>query len=285
MQLYALDNSTPILASKAEKSKDYSCPECLSLVRVRGGPTRQTHFYHLSLPRHCRQHEKSQEHIQMQLKLLALIASEDSQMECQFPGIRRIADIAWNSKKLIFEIQCSPISFEEVQCRILDYASIGYEVIWILHDKQFNQKNLSAAESFLRNHPCYFTNIDETGYGVVYDQFEVLKEHRRLFKGPPLIVSLDLFSRLPTMAPPDAALPQTVVSRFTKWKCYTQGDLLHRLLKEGNLSSAVKKMLAIEKQILEGNSDSLNRLPLKRLIASSYRFVVDDLMKKLSRPF
>lgn len=283
MQLYALDHLTPVLAGKAEKSKDYTCPECLSPVRVRGGPSRQFHFYHLSLPKQCHQHEKSQEHIQLQLKLLDLIASEDAQMECPFPEIKRIADVAWNSKKLVFEIQCSPISLEEVQCRMLDYVSIGYEVIWVLHDKQFNQKNLSAAESFLRNHPCYFTNIDETGYGIVYDQFEVLKDHQRLFKGPPLIVSLDLFARLPTMAPPDVALPQSVLRRFTNWKCYMQGDLLHRLLKEGNLSNAVKKMVTVESEILEGNTAAPNRLPLKRLIVSSYRFIIDYLMKKLSR--
>ena len=60
MQLYALDQNQPILASKAEKSKDYICPECLSAVRIRGGPSRQIHFYHLSLPKQCRQHEKSE---------------------------------------------------------------------------------------------------------------------------------------------------------------------------------------------------------------------------------
>jgi competence protein CoiA len=284
MQLYALDNTTPVLVDKAEKSKDYICPECLSPVRVRGGPSRQIHFYHLSLPKQCRQHEKSQEHIQLQLKLLNLIASADVQIECSFPKIRRIADVAWNSKKVVFEIQCSEISLGEAQCRVLDYVSIGYQVVWILHDKQFNQKNLSAAESFLRNIPCYFTNIDKTGYGIVYDQFEVLKDHQRLFKGPPLVVSLDLFSRMPTMTLPDATLPQTVLRRFTNWKCYMQGDLLHRLLKEGNLSNAVKKMLTVESQILEGNAVRPNRLPLKRLIASSYRFVIDYLLKKLTRP-
>jgi competence protein CoiA len=282
MQLYALDNSTPIAANKAEKSKKYVCPECLTPVRLRGGPSRQTHFYHLSLPKQCRQHEKSQEHIQLQLKLRDLIASDDVQIECQFPVIRRIADLAWNSKKLIFEIQCSPISLEEAQCRILDYATIGYEVIWVLHDKRFNQKNLSAAESFLRKTPCYFTNMDKTGFGIVYDQFEVLKNHQRLFKGPPLVVSLDLFSRLPAMAPPDIVLPQVVLSRFIHWKCYMQGDLLHRLLKEGNLSSSVKKMVSIEDRILKGNANALKRLPLSKLVASSYRFAIDYLIKKLS---
>ena len=283
MQLYALDASAPVLASSAERNKDYICPECLAAVRVRGGPSRQIHFYHLALPKQCRQHEKSQEHVQLQLKLLNLIGS-DAQIESPFPAIRRIADVAWPSKKLIFEVQCSPISLEEVQCRVLDYTSIGYEIVWILHDQRFNQTNLSAAERFLRDIPCYFTNIDKTGYGIIYDQFEILKDHQRLFKGPPLIVSPHLFTHLPSMAPPDTSLPQSLSDRFTKWKCYMQGDLLHRLLKEGNLSHSVKKMLSIESQVLDQKATPSGKLPLKSLIANSYRHAINYLLKILSRP-
>ncbi|MGC2594697.1 MAG: competence protein CoiA family protein [Rhabdochlamydiaceae bacterium] len=281
MQLYALDSGSPIPASKAEKGKDYICPECASSLRVRGGPTRQTHFYHLSLPKQCRQHEKSEEHIQLQLKLLELVTT-DSQMECPFPAIRRVADVAWHAKKLIFEIQCSPISLEEVQCRILDYTSIGYEVIWILHENQFNQKNLSAAENFLRNTPCYFTDVDETGYGTIYDQFEVIKDHKRLFKGPPLTVSFDKFARIPLIAPYDLALPKAVAGRFTNWKCYMEGDLLHRLLKEGTLSQSVKNMLNIENRILKGDEAEVEKLPLNKLVANSYRSFINYILKKLT---
>jgi competence protein CoiA len=185
MQLYALDQGKPLFASDAEKGKSYQCPECNAPVRVRGGPSRQIHFYHPVLPKKCRQHEKSQEHIRLQWKLFELFGPSESQIECPFPTIGRIADVVWHPKKLIFEIQCSPIPLEEVQCRILDYNLAGYEVVWILHDKQFNKKNLSAAEHFLRNIPCYFTNIDKTGFGIVYDQFEVIKNYKRMFKGPP----------------------------------------------------------------------------------------------------
>jgi competence protein CoiA len=284
MQLYALDNTSLVLAGIAEKGKDYTCPECASKVRVRGGPARQTHFYHLSLPKQCRQHEKSQEHIQLQLKLLDLFGAHDAQIECPFPAIGRIADVAWHSKKIVFEIQCSPISLEEVQCRVHDYTRAGYEVVWILHDKQFNQKKLAAAESFLRGVPCYFTNIDKTGGGIVYDQFEVIKSGQRRFKGPPLTVKVDLFSRLPSFTPPDIVLPQTVSDRLKKWKCYVQGDLLERLLKEGNLFRGVQKMISIEKEILEENKAQPQRLPLPQLIAKCYRSLIDLLLKKLSRP-
>jgi competence protein CoiA len=282
MQLYALDSGSPVSVEKAEKGRDYLCPECLSPVRIRSGPLRQIHYYHLSLPQQCRQHEKSQEHIHLQLKLLNLIGPTDVQIECQFPAIRRIADVAWHAKKLVFEIQCSPISLEEVQCRVLDYTTAGYEVIWILHEKQFNQKNLCSAESFLRNIPCYFTDIDEARQGIVYDQFEVIKDNQRFFKGPPLDVSLVNFSRLPSMAIPDLALPKTVLGRFMNWKCYMEGDLLHRLLKEGNLSQSVKKMLVIENRILK-ETEAKEGLPFKTLIARSYRYMIDYLTRLLTK--
>ncbi len=280
MQLIALDDDSPVLAVNAKKNKNYICPECLSPVRVRGGPSRQTHFYHLSLPKICRQHAKSQEHIQTQLKLLHSIGAACGQIECPFPSIHRIADVAWTSKKLVFEIQCSPISLEEAQGRVRDYTSMGYDIVWILHEKQFNQKNLSAAENYLREVPCYFTNINKIGEGIVYDQFEVILEHQRRFKGPPLVISPHQFSRLPSTAPPDIALPKAVLARFTKWKCMVQGDLLHRLLKEERFSQSVTKLLEMEKRTLKSGH---SRMPFMKLIANCYQFIIDDLLKKLSR--
>src|SRR5271170_2645635 len=144
MQLYALDNTTPIAAAKADKKRDYLCPECGSKLRLRSGPSRQSHFYHLSLPTHCLQHQKSLEHLQLQLRLFDLIGPQ-AQIESPFPAFKRIADVAWHSKKIIFEIQRSPIPLEEAQNRNLDYQRAGYNVIWILHDRQFNKTHLSAS--------------------------------------------------------------------------------------------------------------------------------------------
>ncbi len=278
MQLYALDNTFPIGAHKAEKGKDYLCPECKGTVRLRGGPSRQIHFYHPNLPKNCRQHQKSLEHLQMQLKLFNLIGENLAQIECPFPEVGRIADLAWHAKKLIFEVQCSSIPLHEAKERISDYQKVGYAVIWILHDKQFNKTNLSAAESFLRGAHCYFTNIDKTGNGIVYDQFEVLKLHRRLFKGPKLTVNpLKIFSH-PQVASPDLALPQVLLDRLAFWKCHAQGDLLYRILKEGNLSLSAKQMLAIE-SAMKTDKRALKRLPLISLIAKSYLSALEWLLR------
>ena len=280
MQLFALENTAPIAANLAEKGKNYLCPECRSHVRVRGGPSRQSHFYHITTPKHCRQHKKSLEHLQLQLKILHSIGELDAQIECPFPSIQRIADVAWHEKKIIFEIQCSPISLEETQSRNHDYRSIGYEVIWILHEKKFNQKKLSAAENYLRNSPCYFTDIDKMANGVVYDQFDVIKKHLRLFKGPKLPLSIHSIHFLPKTAPPDTELPQILLHRLSSWKCYTKKDLLHRWLQEGSLSKSTKSMLSLEKQLLQ-ETPPAERLPLCILIAKTYRFLLHTIIREL----
>ena len=169
---------------------------------------------------------------------------------------------------------------EEVQARNRDYLSVGYEVIWILHEKRFNKQNLSAAELFLRSHPCYFTNIDKKGKGEIYDQFEVLKSSSRLFKGPALSISITQISRLPETAAPDLILPQAVLQRLSNWKCYAQGDLLYRLLQEGNFEQSAKKMLVMENQLLK-EKKAAERLPLWTLITKSYQSLIGSIVKKL----
>lgn len=179
MQLYALDENSPVLAGEAVKQKNYQCPECLTFVRLRGGPHRQFHFYHTRSRPSCRQHQKSLAHLQLQLHLKSLIPN--SSLEKPFSQINRIADVAWEEKRIVFEIQCSPISLSEVQSRSEDYAKVGYTAVWILHDRRFNKKNLSAAEFFLRTRKCYFGREN-----LIYDQFEILQGSRRVLRGPQL---------------------------------------------------------------------------------------------------
>jgi competence protein CoiA len=280
MQLYALDGALPVSATKADKGKDYLCPECLSKVRKREGPARQTHFYHLSLPKKCLQHQKSQEHLQLQLKLFELIGS-NAQLECPFPAIQRIADVAWHEQKIVFEVQCSPIVLEEVKGRQLDYQRAGYTLHWILHDRRFNQRTLTASEAYLRTQPCYFTNINKIGEGVVYDQFEVIQGTRRLFKGPPLTVSPTKIALLPAISTSNLALPQTILERLSRWKYYAQGDLLQRILEEGSFSASTKTMFEVETRLKNSAELKACRLPLHKLVRQGYSALLDWIAKKI----
>lgn len=224
MQLFALDGGGTIFADGAVRGKNYLCPECSSPVRLRGGPHRQSHFYHLAAHSQCRQHKKTLEHIKAQLYLHALLPG--SRLENRFPEMGRIADVYWEKEKIVYEIQCSPISLEEARNRCEDYRRLGIKLVWVLHEKRFNKKKLSAAENYLRTTPCYFTDIGRSGKGTVYDQFEICKRAKRLFKGPPLKVALDRPMAVGEM-PSD--LPQAI-GKVKERPVYFQGDLVDRYL-------------------------------------------------------
>lgn len=78
-----------------------------------------------------------------------------------------------DDKKIVFEIQCSSISQQELEKRTQDYLSIGYRPVWILHDRIFNKKILTPQETFLLNHPHYFTNTERLSPVFIYDQLQI----------------------------------------------------------------------------------------------------------------
>jgi competence protein CoiA len=191
MQLFALDSQGELIAAgKADKSQDYFCLECQAPVRRRSGPHRQPHFFHLGSHLHCHLSGKGMVHLQIQCHLATLFPKGECFLEQRFPTIGRIADVAWMTKGLVFEIQCSPISAEEVEARNRDYATIGLQVVWILHDRRFNQRKISSAEFTLTDRPHYYTNINTQGQGIIYDQFALKKRGKRLKKLAPLPVDL-----------------------------------------------------------------------------------------------
>ncbi len=126
-------------------------------------------------------------HKEIQKKILQLLPEGETRMEKRFPAIHRIADIAWLPQKIIFEVQCSPISLSEIKARKKDYASLGYTLVWILHDRRFNRKWPTLAELFARSGTCYFTNGTH-----FYDQVEILNGRHRLYRGQPLPVNLSV---------------------------------------------------------------------------------------------
>lgn len=226
MQLYAIDAKGELInARQALKQTDYQCLECQQIVRLRGGPQRQRHFYHVDPTPFCRQHQKGPVHLQIQSYFFQQLPWGDCQLECAFPSIGRIADVAWFSQKIIFEIQCSPISADEVLARNHDYQQLGWQVVWILHDRRYNQTHLSAAELALRSSPHYFTNMDQLGSGIIYDQFDICDKGLRLKRLSPLPINiterepLNSFQRHPC---PLILLKQ----RMSAWNLSFAGDLL-----------------------------------------------------------
>lgn len=167
MQLFALNESGEwISAAAALRQQDYTCPECKSRIRLRAGQFRHAHFFHLEEDRICRQNGKSLEHLQTQFQLQQMIP--EIKLELHFPAISRIADAAWEKEKIVFEIQCSPMTSTELKARNRDYATAGWKTVWIFHENRYNKRRLTAAEWAVRLEPHYFTNINEEGIGSFF---------------------------------------------------------------------------------------------------------------------
>lgn len=256
MQLYALNaEEALVFAPDAHKQHDYFCLECRQIVRRRGGEHRQIHYYHLSPSLSCRLSGKSMTHLQVQSRVLDLLPPGEGQLEYRFPSISRIADVVWLPQKFIFEIQCSPITAEEVRSRNQDYGSLGFHVIWILHDNRYNQKRLTAAEKYLEVHPCYFTNITPEGVGIIYDQYTSVSKGMRNKTLEAIPVDLGKPSWLPHHAdswtlPVGLDFPQAIVHRARFWKFRFHGDLLSQSLSlpiNGHFGDYITQALKEEK--------------------------------------
>jgi competence protein CoiA len=246
MQLHALDHLGQVInAQRALRQKNYICLECARNVRLRRGIHRQPHFYHLEPALFCRQHQKGAIHLQLQSYFFSQLPIGDCQLELRFPTIGRIADVAWLSKKIVFEIQYSAISAEEVNARNSDYQKLGWSVVWILHDQRYNRVRLSAAEIMLRSSPHFFSNMDESGRGMIYDQFDLCIRGLRYGRLPPLPIDLKegiFFGHAGRNFFPLRMLDQ----RSKSWPYFFSGDLMSLFL--NNMSKSPSDYLKQARQ-------------------------------------
>lgn len=273
MQLRAYnEKDLVIFAHQAKKQSDYFCLECRGVVRLRSGVHRQKHFFHLSPSQDCRQSGKSMEHLQAQFYLKQLLG-EECVLEYSFPSIHRIADCAWISKKIIFEIQCSSISQEEVIRRNEDYASMGYRVVWILHDRRFNQRRLSAAELWLQEHPHYFTNMDMQGKGHFYDQLDAVGKGVRRVLLKPAVVDVSK----PVMHD-YLGLPAVLIKRHEQWQLSFEGDWMHRAVYGECVQNVLREDEDKGKRVI-----NVLRWVWRYCISIPYRVVFSYMLEKACR--
>jgi len=245
MNLYAIDDRGRVIsAGQAVKQRDYQCRECGAVVRLRGGIHRQHHFYHLSHNRSCVLSGKSLSHLQVQYYLQRILPDNECALEWRFEEIGRIADVVWFTRMLVFEVQCSDITVEEVEKRNADYQQLGFTVIWILHDHRYNKQKIHPVELFLRSRTFYYTNISSDGEGVIYDQYDIIDEGMRKnvvdFVIPDCSKPRDfLFTDLQHLSLPRG------MSRRLERQLFFEGDIVSRCL-SGDGKSFVEKLRAVE---------------------------------------
>lgn len=279
MQLYALDDNEQLRSARtASKHTDYYCLECRQVVRLRGGPYRQPHFYHLDPTPFCRQHQKGPIHLQLQSFFVNQLPPGDCALEYRFPSIDRIADVAWHSQKIVFEIQYSPISAEEVLARNRDYQKVGWTVVWILHDHRFNQVRLSAAEIALRSSTHYFSDMDRSGKGMIYDQFDIPAHGLRKARLSKLPVDCSELRFQELAAWPLELLGQ----RASQWKVSFQGDLASLCL-DSPTSNYLQEALAKEKEHAALSAAGMRANFWRRWVVAPYQLIFRFFLERCCR--
>ncbi len=269
MQLYAYDKEEQLIsAQQAHKHTDYFCLECKSIVRLRSGPHRQRHFYHTAPTPQCRQHQKGATHIYLQHYLQQKLTLSDARLEWPFPQIGRIADVAWLSKKIVFEIQYSHINAQELLARNSDYARLGWQVIWIFHDFRYNQRRLTAAEMAVRNSPHYFSNMEPQKGGIIYDQFDLCENGIRKHKLPQLELQFDNLN--PRYLPKNILWPLiSNKERLQSWSLSLKGDMAS-LVMDNTQTEYLQQAKALEMAHLRSIS-SQNRSIFAKLFQDAHK--------------
>lgn len=274
VQLYAYDLAgTKIFVEEAVKGVDYICMECQSMVRVRGGSWRQLHYYH---KKHisCSQREKSLEHIAVQRKLVQEL--EEAKMEVVFPSIARIADVAWEKQKIVFEVQVSPMSVDELKQRIADYNSIGWQVLFILHTKTFGKTKVKEIEQFLVSHTHYFTDIDDSG-GAIFDELLLIIQGKRIRLKALNRCEIDIktITLRGLGSPVEDNLPAVIRERQNNWLYSAEGDLLSRIKNGGEeVCATISSEISIRLQ--KGREEHPVIRLLKNRVLSSYYSIVEN---------
>ena len=234
MQRYAFSQEgVRVFAEEALSQVDYFCPECLGKLRVRRGDIKIAHFFHFEGTKECRWRTRFQTHTTIQEELVRRLGPDGCAVECFFPEISRIADIAFHPQNVVFEIQVSPISEKELGERTLDYWKIGWHVIWILHIEQFGSKRASSGEEILQSIPHYLTDIGSER-GSLWDEVSYAYKRKRFWFLPLSRKRLSTLFPIIYAQPPLAIGPPLSYSttsawhkqRKETWSCSLQGDFL-----------------------------------------------------------
>lgn len=94
-------------------------------------------------------------------------------------------------------------------------------MIWILHDARYNKPHLSAMELYLKDQPHYFTNMQQNGEGIIYDQFAIIQHSRRLTQLLPLPIDIRRFKQFSI----EKNVLQVINDRRRLWNGFFSGDL------------------------------------------------------------
>jgi competence protein CoiA len=275
--LYAFEEDELIHASFAKPETVYRCPDCFGPLKKRTGKIKLPHFYHIKTARACRLYSKTEYHLLAQIQLQKKFPEGTLELEKPFAEINRVADVCFEKEKLVFEIQCSPLTEKEAEMRIQDYRSIGYETVWLLDDRRYNKWSVRPAEEFLRQHNAYYISIREGLASKTYDQFEILSEGQRVKRSKQMEIDLKKIYRKTIRAWSEELYPKQIIQLNTT--LYFQGDRLYRAMHDHSL--AMLRWRTLEKHSLKTNRKATKLSTwFRNKIGKFYVILLEKLINK-----
>lgn len=201
--------------------------------------------------------------------LLSHFEKEKVVLDRSFPEIQQTADIAWESKKIIFQILCKSRNVLKIQEMTSEFQKTGWIIVWILPDTILSKKVASQEEILLRKGSSYF--IDQEGQ--IYDQFTLFHKGCRTLTGPFFPVTL---SSPVSLSPsfPRGGLPKILQTRLGSSLVYFRGDIVDRAL---NHPSFLTKIHLWEEEFLDKKP-----LPFLWKIERMHTIFLNKLLEKLS---
>jgi hypothetical protein len=201
MSQYACDDDDLIYVRDAKPQKIYWCIDCFGPVKKRRGKRAPFyHFYHLKASPSCRLYSRTEDHLLAQIQLQKSVPEGAIQLEKPFLTVNRVADLCWEQEKIVCEFQCSLILEKEIERRINDYKTAGFDIVWLLDDRLYNKRGLKPGEESLRQKWAYFFHFKRGLASEYYDQFEILHLGQRVRKGKKLQLDLKKVVNLPRKA-------------------------------------------------------------------------------------
>ena len=148
MLVSILNNNRCYAANVVDRTLEYKCPECSTLVTPKLGNINIHHFAHKSNTcgfgtGESLEHEKIKKQIFDTLNKAGHYA--DMEVHINEHGVNRRADVLANinGKVVAFEIQCSTIQAHEIENRTNDYTKCSIYTVWIYGGQSFNTDMVS----------------------------------------------------------------------------------------------------------------------------------------------
>lgn len=153
------ENNSIVLANQAVKGLNYICPHCNRSVIFKNGGIKRAHFAHKNKRDYYCHKGETFEHYQLKYLLAQWFEYHaiDVALEPYVPQSYQYPDLIINHTNVI-EIQFSQIPIFQIQKRTKSLLALGYSVIWIIKNPNYNEILQTLK---LSNYERTFINNDE----------------------------------------------------------------------------------------------------------------------------